>query len=330
MSGGSSAAVAAAPREQAVGRRQAAIPRSQTSHVFARLALFCTPSIPNDGDRVDDSQLCLCQISVPLPLVPDDEDFLDVNFALDVRCTGEDTLSVTSRDLQLDPHFPGDRRRAAAATTIANKCCCRCRRCRDRGCCDRGEWAPSTSRLLPPALLMPTSRVAPALLCSRRPACRHLPGGVPRSRRQGHPACEDAARAGGRAAGQARSRASAAAGCENLEWRGSPPGLPCLYIRTPAPQPACYITPRRSTGAQAASGGTQGDGKGPRQVDAGGHLRVPGALPPFSWPPCKANYNVCQCKASKQLRACQLRSWLACRHGRVRAGLTLAVPCVLD
>lgn len=29
-------------------------------------------------------------------------------------------------------------------------------------------------------------------------------------------------------------------------------------------------------GAEAAGGGAQGHGQGPRQVDAGGHLRVPG------------------------------------------------------
>jgi hypothetical protein len=42
---------------------------------------------------------------------PDDDDFLDVHFVLDVKCTSDDTISVTSKDLQLDPNCPG------AATT---------------------------------------------------------------------------------------------------------------------------------------------------------------------------------------------------------------------
>ncbi|KAL4430045.1 hypothetical protein ABPG77_004415 [Micractinium sp. CCAP 211/92] len=37
----------------------------------------------------------------------EDDDFLDVQLALDVRCTSDDTISVTSKDLQLDPSYPG-------------------------------------------------------------------------------------------------------------------------------------------------------------------------------------------------------------------------------
>lgn len=32
-----------------------------------------------------------------------------MHFALDVRCTSDDTISVTSKDLQLDPQHPGGR-----------------------------------------------------------------------------------------------------------------------------------------------------------------------------------------------------------------------------
>ncbi|KAL4444006.1 hypothetical protein ABPG75_011743 [Micractinium tetrahymenae] len=36
----------------------------------------------------------------------DDDDFLDVQLSLDVKCTSDDTISVTSKDLQLDPAYP--------------------------------------------------------------------------------------------------------------------------------------------------------------------------------------------------------------------------------
>lgn len=36
----------------------------------------------------------------------DDDDFLDVTFRLDVKCTSDDTIAVTSKDLQTDPAFP--------------------------------------------------------------------------------------------------------------------------------------------------------------------------------------------------------------------------------
>ena len=42
-----------------------------------------------------------------VPPRADDEDFLDVHLALDVKCTSDDTISVTSHDLQLDPQRPG-------------------------------------------------------------------------------------------------------------------------------------------------------------------------------------------------------------------------------
>ena len=40
----------------------------------------------------------------------DDEDFLDINLTLSARCTGEETMAVTSKDLQLDERYPGERR----------------------------------------------------------------------------------------------------------------------------------------------------------------------------------------------------------------------------
>ncbi len=43
----------------------------------------------------------------PPPASAEDDDFLDVQLALDVRCTSDDTISVTSKDLQLDPSYPG-------------------------------------------------------------------------------------------------------------------------------------------------------------------------------------------------------------------------------
>lgn len=36
----------------------------------------------------------------------EDDDFTDVTLSLDVRCTGDETVSVTSNDLRLDPEFP--------------------------------------------------------------------------------------------------------------------------------------------------------------------------------------------------------------------------------
>ena len=37
----------------------------------------------------------------------EDEESLDVHLSLDVRCTSDDTMAVTSKDLRLDPKFPG-------------------------------------------------------------------------------------------------------------------------------------------------------------------------------------------------------------------------------
>ena len=42
----------------------------------------------------------------------EDDDLVDIVLRLDVRCTTDDTMSVTSDDLQLDPLHPGEPRGA--------------------------------------------------------------------------------------------------------------------------------------------------------------------------------------------------------------------------
>lgn len=38
----------------------------------------------------------------------DDDDIVDIDLSLDVRCTTDETISITTDDIQLDPMHPGE------------------------------------------------------------------------------------------------------------------------------------------------------------------------------------------------------------------------------
>ena len=50
-------------------------------------------------------------------------DFLDVEMILNVKCTSEDTMEVTSNDLQLDANHPDVRPVGEPDTHAADTCC---------------------------------------------------------------------------------------------------------------------------------------------------------------------------------------------------------------
>lgn len=97
---------------QGEGRNAGRLRGGQQASIHTSLCTFTvrheTPACPCLTSKSAPTCLTLPHPS-PYPPCPatEDDDFLDVHFALDVRCTSDDTISVSSKDLQLDPRHPG-------------------------------------------------------------------------------------------------------------------------------------------------------------------------------------------------------------------------------